>query len=932
MTLLALAGAALFPGAAGANTYDVSVCNSSPGQTQNHSWLSYSSSAEVPYGQVCPAPENHLNLSTGLWVRNHQAATWVGSGGLSGWKFTAPSGNSLASITASFWTSRANGSGMYAGMLDDSSLLAGCWPGASTCADIGTNKYFALGGSSEVRVETGCLNPAPGCNNANTNNAYFVLYGATVRVNDLTTPQALPEGAFWTSAWQRGVRRLWISGIDYADGIQETELQIDGHTYGSQTHGCDYTLPTPCVTALSDHWDVDTSDLADGPHEVEAVSYDAARLAGVSPTEPGAPDLEGAHGWRSSNDFSVSWTNPPQGDASPIVAVHYSLCKAGSPATCPVTDQQVAAEGISSLGHIAVPEPGEYLLRVWLEDKVGNVDPQRASDPVHLMYDPTVPGASEPAAHDGWLDAEKAHAVQQQIRLASGARVGPSGIAGYAVTSNGSTPGATINAVGANATTNLGDLPEGRNAIRARAISGAGVAAADADIGATEIDVDKSAPEASVLGAPDPGSWQREAVALTLGASDQAGLSGVRGLEYRMDGGAAQPLPAGGAVQVGVDGRHTVTYRALDNAGNSSLEKTVQFKIDRTAPELVAFEAQDPARPQEIDVAVADQTSGVAGGLVQMRRQGNADWTDLPTQLLADHLAATVNDSNLDAGTYELRARVTDAAGNERISNRRRDGQIELLLAPFRFETRMTAGLVSPVSKPKPRKVSARCRHSKKCMRNVRKRRRAANRRAPQTLPGTVPTLTVGYGKPALVRGTLRSADGQPIAGQPVDVYQQLASTGKPEVRVDTLRTSGDGGFEYHAAKGPSRTIRFQFDGTATLHPASNQVKLLVSAGSTLRVSRRAVANGDSVTFSGRIGQPVVDGLKIIDLQAFYRGRWRTFATPRTDANGAWSYRYRFEATSGVVIYRFRVRVRREASYPYELGYSKATSVTVRGR
>jgi hypothetical protein len=31
------------------------------------------------------------------------------------------------------------------------------------------------------------------------------------------------------------------------------------------------------------------------------------------------------------------------------------------------------------------------------------------------------------------------------------------------------------------------------------------------------------------------------------------------------------------------------------------------------------------------------------------------------------------------------------------------------------------------------------------------------------------------------------------------------------------------------------------------------------------------------------------------------------------------------------VTYKFRVRIRREASYPYELGYSKVTKVTVRG-
>ena len=124
------------------------------------------------------------------------------------------------------------------------------------------------------------------------------------------------------------------------------------------------------------------------------------------------------------------------------------------------------------------------------------------------------------------------------------------------------------------------------------------------------------------------------------------------------------------------------------------------------------------------------------------------------------------------------------------------------------------------------------------------------------------------------------------------------------------------GEFDYHAPKGASRTIRFEFPGTVTLHPASAQVKLRVPASSTLKASRHNVLNGQTVRFSGRLGLPVLGGLKIAELQAFYRGKWRTFATLRPKAKGTWSYSYRFQATSGLVSYKFRVRIRREASYP----------------
>ena len=63
------------------------------------------------------------------------------------------------------------------------------------------------------------------------------------------------------------------------------------------------------------------------------------------------------------------------------------------------------------------------------------------------------------------------------------------------MTTDGSTPGTSINAAGPEATLTVTDLPEGRNVVEARAISGAGVPAADSDVGTTEVDVDKTAPD-----------------------------------------------------------------------------------------------------------------------------------------------------------------------------------------------------------------------------------------------------------------------------------------------------------------------------------------------------------------------------------------------------------------------------------------------------
>ena len=94
-----------------------------------------------------------------------------------------------------------------------------------------------------------------------------------------------------------------------------------------------------------------------------------------------------------------------------------------------------------------------------------------------------------------------------------------------------------------------------------------------------------------------------------------------------------------------------------------------------------------------------------------------------------------------------------------------------------------------------------------------------------------------------------------------------------------------------------------------------------------MRASRHRVVNGEDVTFRGRLrGRPLPTPGKLIELQAYARGRWLTFGTTRANPRtGRWSYPYRFSATRGNVRYRFRARVPKEASYPYETGASRAS-------
>jgi hypothetical protein len=88
------------------------------------------------------------------------------------------------------------------------------------------------------------------------------------------------------------------------------------------------------------------------------------------------------------------------------------------------------------------------------------------------------------------------------------------------------------------------------------------------------------------------------------------------------------------------------------------------------------------------------------------------------------------------------------------------------------------------------------------------------------------------------------------------------------------------------------------------------------------------------VTFRGRLGgRPIPAGGKLVELQVYSRRKWRTFGTARAnETTGLWSYRYRFESIMGRVSFRFRARIRKEATYPFDLGTSPRVRVSVRGQ
>jgi hypothetical protein len=706
----------------------------------------------------------------------------------------------------------------------------------------------------------------------------------------------------------------------------DLNLQSTGGCAKVNTH---FTALRPCPLSRQTTWTVDTTTLDDGPVPMTATATDAAlakadedRTIYIDNTAPLAPSLAlaGGDGWHASNAFDLSWEDSGA-EHAPIKMLHYSICRVGDAADC----RESETPSIDGPLRVSLPDQGEYEFRLSLEDEAGNFDPMAVSSPVTLRYDDTDPGAPAISPASSWLGIQTAAAAQTQVSRQDTSVIVPSGVAGYSITTDGSRPDSSIDLVGSDASYSLSGLPEGTTVLSARAVSGAGVASAE--VATATFRVDRSAPSVSVSRAPSAGGWSAVPIVLEATGNDQASLSGMQGapagepldmgayMTYSVDGGTPANRRGGYTdVTLAEDGVHLVDFVARDAAGNGSGIESAEVKIDQTAP-TGAFEHQNPSDPRQLKVAVSDALSGVAGGDMEYRREGTDGFTRLPTSLADGHLSGRLDDLGLSKGRYEFRAVVTDVAGNRAVIGTRADGSSMTLNLPVRAATKVQVGATSA---------------KKRCVTIKRKRKgEFRKRRKCRMVRGGT---NVAYGMRLQSSGTLKRVDGTPVANATVTIAGQPRSGGR-FVTLGRTDTDPHGGFRFTVPAGPSQTLSYRYAGTDTDLPSSAAIGTKVTAAARLEVDRRRVRNGQAVRFSGRLlGRPVPKAGKLVALQAKVGRRWRTFATPRANAKGAFKHRYRFTATTGLRRYAFRAVVTREAAYPYERGSSKTVHVTVRGR
>jgi hypothetical protein len=363
-------------------------------------------------------------------------------------------------------------------------------------------------------------------------------------------------------------------------------------------------------------------------------------------------------------------------------------------------------------------------------------------------------------------------------------------------------------------------------------------------------------------------------------------------------------------VQVPSPGSWRISLWLEDAAGNSDGERSVTVSplAFDDMPPSVAFVEPSDTDPMRVRVRASDAPSGMASGQIEARRHGEAAWRSLPTSLEKGGFSGLLDDETLPKGLYDLRARAVDAAGNERSIETMPGGEPAVRRLPVRIGTYLAVG--------KRKRVRARGAHGRHRYRTVLVVRPQAR-----------------YGKTIPLTGRLTMPGANPLADAVIEVWQRVKLGGETWRRISQVTTARTGRFRFKALKGPSRTLRFRYPGTATIRARSVTVDLRVRAVTSLRVNREHVVNGEEVRFHGRLkGRQRGETGKLLYLQVFTRGRWSTFATPRANrSSGLWSYSYRFTGTRGHVRYRFRALVPREATFPYETGVSHSVHVTVRG-
>jgi hypothetical protein len=296
-----------------------------------------------------------------------------------------------------------------------------CWATTPSFAP----HLWAFGGYGFYRrfvFELNCVRQA-GCDRTNFNaidaNTLVLTLNDVFpsRINLTNTESGILSGT-----WVRGVQPVTWNVSDEGSGMRFDRLRVDGgqrelidwrgacnlDANGAVGEFARYFIPCPVGGPWGRVHQLNTATLTDGAHTVQACSQDYGQAVGISgsggescdqrqvrtdnnaPAAPGGLTIETANPARYLDTFGARWTLPPD-PGSPITKVHYNVVDAEGKVVAP--QKTVAATNPTKLEAVEGPKaPGDYRLRVWLEDQVGFVGGVAT---VAIPHDTTPPAAPQ---------------------------------------------------------------------------------------------------------------------------------------------------------------------------------------------------------------------------------------------------------------------------------------------------------------------------------------------------------------------------------------------------------------------------------------------------------------------------------------------------------------------------------------------------------
>jgi hypothetical protein len=349
----------------------------------------------------------------------HTKSFTKGGGTVSGtrfarWRWVAPAGTGITAVSGRWWhvlhdgMEHRIGTGNWSGGFD---------PFASAgVTDTNANLFAANFSVPQPALEDRLLCARPESKWCSLEqDSWSAARALSITLFDGYTPVPGAAGAeLAAGGWRRGAQRVNYWDTDVGGGVRYSETRLDGVRVGLTEYQCakafidgewKATRMLPCPTGAASEVTVQTTNFSDGPHELTRCATDFAGntaclfpigvlIDNHPPVSPRSLALAGGEGWRRSDDFDFSWSNPDQGPASPIGGAYWRIT---GPAGYDSGLKLATGRGISSLADRTLPRPGIFTFRIWLRDEAGNADSATAVE-LPLRLDDVPPGvAFEPA-------------------------------------------------------------------------------------------------------------------------------------------------------------------------------------------------------------------------------------------------------------------------------------------------------------------------------------------------------------------------------------------------------------------------------------------------------------------------------------------------------------------------------------------------------